>query len=90
MTGRWLTPNKAREELGLSWDQLTDLLKSGWLSLVLIGDHYSISEGSVSELTAPRGDVLAVHADKPTVPVGEGPELPAFIEDEHECAKGEE
>ena len=67
MTGRWLTLNQARIRLGVTWPQLNDLIRNGPLTHELIGDHYSIAEESVSELATSRGDVLAEHADKPTV-----------------------
>lgn len=70
MTGRWLTPNAAREALGLTWDEFNELIKSGALTTHSLDDtHLSVSEASVndylfaSELAAPGGDDLAEHAD---------------------------
>lgn len=66
MTGSWLPLNKARTELGLTWNQFNDLIEAGQIDLELIGDHYSVSEQRVSELAAHGGDDLAENG-KPTV-----------------------
>jgi len=65
VTGRWLTPNRARELLGLTWDQFNLLVGSGALVQELIGDHYSVSEASALEVLAQRAGI----------PVRQGPDI---------------
>jgi hypothetical protein len=88
MTGRWLTPNKARDLLGLTWDKFNALVESGVLVQEWKGDHYSISETSVlRQLTAREGEDLAETATGPSV--RGGPKLPLDIEDEFQRGKDE-
>lgn len=70
----WLTLTTAATRLDITLTALSELVDAGELERRLIGDHYSISEESVTDyLERSR-----------RIPVGEGPELPTHIEDEYE------
>jgi hypothetical protein len=67
----------AATRLGITLTRLAELVDAGELERRLIGDHYSISEESVT-----------AYQERPKrIPVGEGAELPEDIEDEFRRGK---
>lgn len=68
---KWLTITEAARRLGVTGGEVEALAARGLLHRRFLGDHFSISEESVSayvasELAACEGDVLAEHATRPS------------------------
>ncbi|MBN6054571.1 hypothetical protein JYK22_21695, partial [Nonomuraea sp. RK-328] len=73
----WIPVATAARRLGLTIDELTELVAEGPLRGRLIGDHYSIDVDSVTDY----------ERERPKPSVGGGPYLPDHIEDEYRLSK---
>ena len=86
MTGRWLTLTAAASRIAdavrrpVSIDDVKQLGEENHLTVQFKHEHFSVLEKSVDDYLK----------SLPKPPVGAGPALPDFIEDEFERAKGAE
>lgn len=74
----WLTLTAAATRLGITLTRLSELVDTGELERRLIGDHYSISEESVT-----------AYLERSRIPVGEGADIGYAAEREFRASQAD-